>query len=299
MRTASQPLFPKDNILDISTVFSPTLFNGHTVFITGGGSGINLGIAKSFTQLGANLAICGRSKERLDRAATELRALGAEVVAEVADVRDADALKNAMAISHKAFGPIDTLVCGAAGNFTVPAEKLTPNGFKTVIDIDLIGSFNATHAAFEQLKESRGSITFVSAGQAFTPYAMQAHVGAAKAGIDNLMRNLAFEWGRYGIRSNSIAPGPIEDTEGMNRLGAGNGTAEKIKTMIPLGRFGRADEMGAAVAFLSSPLAAYITGTLLICDGGQNLPGTGEFSAMMEAQYHALQASGGGHHAGR
>lgn len=283
--------------MTINTIFSPTLFKGHTVFITGGGSGINLGIARSFAQLGANLAICGRSQERLDGAATELRALGAEVVAEVADVRDADALKHAMAVSHQAFGPINTLVCGAAGNFTVPAEKLTPNGFKTVIDIDLIGSFNATHAAFAQLKETKGSITFVSAGQAFTPYAMQAHVGAAKAGIDNLMRNLAFEWGRYGIRSNSIAPGPIEDTEGMSRLGAGNGTADKIRTMIPLGRFGRTDEMGGAVAFLSSPLAAYITGTLLICDGGQNLPGTGEFSAIMEKQYYASNPGTGESHA--
>jgi NAD(P)-dependent dehydrogenase (short-subunit alcohol dehydrogenase family) len=283
--------------LDISTIFSPTLFKGHTVFITGGGSGINLGIAKSFARLGANIAICGRSQERLIGAASELRALGAEVVAEVADVRSADALEAAMSLSQQAFGPMATLVCGAAGNFTVPAEKLTPNGFKTVIDIDLIGSFNATHAAFEQLKESRGSITFISAGQAFTPYAMQAHVGAAKAGVDNLMRNLALEWGRYGIRSNSIAPGPIEDTEGMARLGAGVGTEDKIKAMIPLGRFGRTDEMGAAVAFLSSPLAAYITGTLLICDGGQNLPGTGEFSAIMEKQYHASQAAAGGRHA--
>ncbi|HMB94256.1 MAG TPA: SDR family oxidoreductase, partial [Rhodothermales bacterium] len=173
-------------------------------------------------------------------------------------------------------GPIHTLVCGAAGNFIAPAESLSANGFKSVVDIDLIGSFNASRAAFEQLKETRGNLLFISAGQAFTPYFAQAHAGAAKAGIDNLMRNLALEWGRYGIRSNSIAPGPIEGTEGMRRLMPGDESFHKqLKRAIPLGRYGTVDDIGQMAVFLASPLAAYVTGTLVVVDGGQNLPGSG------------------------
>ncbi|HCK82451.1 MAG TPA: short-chain dehydrogenase, partial [Candidatus Competibacteraceae bacterium] len=202
----------------LTRYFAKDLFENQTVFITGGSSGINLGIARNFAAVGAKLAIVGRSQEKLDAATAELRALGARVSAHSADVRDYAALETAMRDAHEALGPIHTLICGAAGNFPAPAEQLSPNGFKAVIDIDLLGSFHTCRAAFEQLKETRGNIIFISAGMAFLPYAFQAHVGAAKAGIDNLMRNLALEWGRFGIRSNSIAPGPIEGTEGVRRL---------------------------------------------------------------------------------
>src|SRR5262249_46976976 len=149
------------------------------------------GIARHFAALGANLAICGRTREKLDSAAAELRTLGAKVSAETADVREYAAVESAMTKAKEELGPISVLVAGAAGNFPCAAEQLSPNGFKSVVDIDLLGTFNASRAAFGQLKETRGSIIFISAGQAFLPYAWQAHVGAAKAGIDNLMRNLA------------------------------------------------------------------------------------------------------------
>jgi NAD(P)-dependent dehydrogenase (short-subunit alcohol dehydrogenase family) len=168
-------------------------------------------------------------------------------------------------------------VAGAAGNFLCAAENLSPNGFKTVIDIDLLGSFNAARAAFEQLKATRGSIVFISAGQAFMPYAFQLHVASAKAGIDMMMRNLALEWGRFGIRVNSIAPGPIEGTEGMKRL-ASPAALEQIKAAVPLGRLGTVDDIGQLAVFLASPLATYITGTLVVADGGQNLPGSALFN---------------------
>lgn len=135
----------------VKACFSANLFKGKTVFVTGGGSGINLGVAKNFAALGANVAICGRTQSKLDAAAEELRALGARVCPTVADVRDFVALEAAFARSNDELGPLDVLVCGAAGNFLVPAEQLSPNGFKTVIDIDLNGSFNASRAAFEQL----------------------------------------------------------------------------------------------------------------------------------------------------
>lgn len=263
--------------MDLKQCFAPDLFAGKTVFVTGGGSGINLGVAKSFAQLGADLAICGRTQDKLDSAAGELEALGANVSAQAADVRDHDALSDAMAAAQDKLGPIDVVVAGAAGNFPAPAEKISANGFKSVLDIDLLGAFNAANAAFEQLKQTRGSVIFISAGQAFTPYAWQAHVGAAKAGIDNLMRNLAMEWGRFGIRANSIAPGPIEGTEGMERL-APPGSEDRISKLVPLQRLGTTDDIGATACYLASPLASYVTGSLVMADGGMNLPGSGQWT---------------------
>ena len=268
--------------MNVAELLPKQLFKGKTVFVTGGGSGINLGIGKTFAALGADIAICGRTRERLDRAATELRAGGARVAAEVADVRQYDALQAALAKCRDELGPVDVLVCGAAGNFPIPAEKLSPNGFKSVVDIDLLGSFNASRAAFEQLSATRGCIIFISAGMSFVPYPYQAHVGAAKAGVDNLMKNLALEWGKYGIRSNSIVPGPIEGTEGVRRLGGEDYAALRTKS-IPLGRFGTVDDIGQAAVFLASPLASYVTGTMLVVDGGQNLAGSVAFASAIEA----------------
>jgi len=267
----------------IITDYLPTdLFQGKTVFVTGGGSGINLGIARNFAAVGADVGICGRTASTLEAARAELEALGARVVTAVADVRDYDALVAAFDKTREALGPIHTLVCGAAGNFLAPAEALSAGGFKAVIDIDLLGSFNASRAAFEQLKSTGGNLLFISAGQSFTPYYAQAHVGAAKAGIDNLMRNLAMEWGRFGIRSNSIAPGPIEGTEGMRRLAPGDEAFHaRFQRAIPLGRYGTVDDIGQAAVFLASPLATYVTGTRLVVDGGQNLPGSGLFGQMI------------------
>lgn len=269
--------------LELLEYLREDLFDGIVVFITGGGSGINLGIARSFAALGADLAICGRSADRLDAAAEELEALGAAVVAVPADVRDYDAMVHAFEVVRDELGPVGVLVCGAAGNFPCRSEELSANGFKAVVDIDLLGSFNASRAAFDQLAETRGSIIFISAGQAFVAYPAQAHVGAAKAGVDQLMRNLALEWGRHGIRSNSIAPGPIEGTEGMRRLGPDDPSYhDRLKGAIPLGRYGEVEEIGAAAAFLASPMAAYITGTLLVVDGGQNLAGSCPFGELLD-----------------
>jgi NAD(P)-dependent dehydrogenase (short-subunit alcohol dehydrogenase family) len=265
----------------VTQYFAKDLYRGKTVFVTGGGSGINLGVAKNFAALGANVAICGRTQEKLDSAAVELRALGAKVCPVAADVRDFAALESAFARSREELGPMDVLVCGAAGNFLSPAENLSPNGFKTVIDIDLIGSFNASRAAFEQLKETEGTIIFVSAGMALMPHAYQAHVGAAKAGIDMMMKNLAIEWGRYGIRTNSIVPGPIEGTEGMKRL-SNEEARQTLVASVPMGRMGTVDDIGQAAVFLASPLASYISGCVVVCDGGSNLAGSGRFNATAE-----------------
>lgn len=261
----------------IEKFFPRDTFRGKTVFVTGGGSGINLGVARNFATLGAHVAICGRTQEKLDAAAVELRALNAHVSGKVlpvaADVRDYAALESAFARTAEEIGKIDVLVSGAAGNFVCPAEGLSPNGFKTVVDIDLQGSFHASRAAFEQLKATRGFLLFIGAGQAFVPMAYQVHVAAAKAGIDIMMKNLAIEWGAHGIRTATIVPGPIEGTEGMRRLSP----PEMKKTreaVIPLGRMGTVDDIGHAAVFLASPLASYITGVVLCVDGGNSLVGS-------------------------
>jgi NAD(P)-dependent dehydrogenase (short-subunit alcohol dehydrogenase family) len=253
------------------------LFAGKTVFVTGGGSGINLGIARTFAGLGAKIGICGRSQERLDAAAAGLRELGAKVSATSADVRMPDQLQSAMNASRDTLGDIDVLVCGAAGNFLVKGENLSFNGFKTIVDIDLVGSFNASRIAFDQLKRTRGSILFVTAPMAMMPHAYQAHVGPAKAGVEMLMKNLALEWGPYGIRSNSIIPGFVGDTEGMRRISSTEDSGNFVAN-IPLRRMGVTQEIGEAAAFLASPLASYITGTSLWVDGGQALSGSGFFN---------------------
>ena len=267
----------------VRDIFREKLFEGKVVFVTGGGSGINLAIAKNFAALGANLAICGRTESKLEAARKELEELGVKVYAAAADVRDAQRLDEVITNTEKELGPIDVLVCAAAGNFLCPVEKLSPNAFKAVVDIDLLGSYNACKFALDQLKKTRGSIIFISAGMSYVPYVAQAHVGAAKAGVDNLMRNLALELGPYGIRSNSIVPGPIEGTEGMDRLAPGD-AGKKFSRLVPMQRFGTKDEIGEAAVFLASPLASYITGTQLIVDGGQNLPGSGLFTHMVMSE---------------
>ena len=249
------------------------LFAGKTVFVTGGGSGINLGVARSFAALGAGVGICGRTAARLESARGELEGLGARVATAVADVRDYAALETALAHTAAELGPVHTLVCGAAGNFVAPAEELSANGFKAVVDIDLLGSFNAARAAFAQLKETRGNIVFISAGQSFTPYFAQVHVGAAKAGVDQLMRNLALEWGRYGIRVNSVAPGPIEGTEGMARLAPTPEIRARLARMVPQGRLGTPGDVAGACLWLGSDAAGYVNGAIVAAVGGWSLRG--------------------------
>jgi NAD(P)-dependent dehydrogenase (short-subunit alcohol dehydrogenase family) len=270
----------------VTRYFAKDLFKGKTVFVTGGGSGINLGVAKNFAALGANVAICGRTQEKLNAAAAELSALGAKVCAVAADVREFGALEKAFERSEAELGPMDVLVCGAAGNFLVPAETLSANGFKSVIDIDLLGSFNASRASFGQLRATKGTIIYISAGMAYMPHAFQVHVGAAKAGIDMMMKNLAIEWGRHGIRTNSIVPGPIEGTEGMKRL-SGEAQLAKFIDGIPLKRMGTVDDIGQAAVFLASPLAAYVSGCVMVVDGGQKLAGSALFNIGAEQMLRA------------
>lgn len=265
----------------VADLLAPDLMRDRPVFVTGGGSGINLGIAHAFASVGAPLAICGRTQERLDTAAAELAEHGGRVVTAVADVRDAGAVDAALVTAEAELGPAHTVVCGAAGNFVAPVESLSTNGFSTVVEIDLLGAFHAAKAGFDQLRRTAGSVVFVSAGQSRQPYLYQAHVGAAKAGIDSLMRSVALEWARHGVRANSIVPGPIRGTEGMERLSAA-ASEETWNRMVPMGRFGETNEVAAMAVVLASPLAAFVTGTEVVVDGGLALTGSGMFNQVVE-----------------
>lgn len=257
--------------------FSNDLLTGKVALVTGGGSGINLGIARAFVAHGASVALIGRTQEKLDRAAAEL---GERAAGFSADVRDPEALQAAIDATVERFGKIDILVNGAAGNFLAPAAQLSPNGFKTVIDIDTCGTFNASRLCFEQLVDSGGVVLNISATQAWIPTPLQVHAGAAKAAVEKMTQDLALEWGPFGVRVVGIAPGPIDDTEGMKRLSTPE-LRQKLENVMPLRRWGTVDEIGLVAVFLCSDAAAFITGTTIVADGGQSLVGAAGFLEMM------------------
>lgn len=259
----------------MQSIFRDRLLDGKVALVTGGGSGINLAIAERFAEHGATVVLVGRTKEKLDAAVEAIGKAGGKAFAEPLDVRDFPALEAACARTAERFGGIDVVLNGAAGNFAAPAATLSANGFKSVVDIDLLGTFNACRAAFPHLRKPGASILNVSANQASIPSAMQVHVCAAKAGVDMVTRTLALEWGSLGIRVNSIAPGPIEDTEGMRRLTPDDAARKRVAEAIPLGRYGRKEEIADLALFLCSPAASYVTGAVWVCDGGLALQGSG------------------------
>ena len=252
----------------MSDIFVDGLLEDHVALVTGGGTGITGGIARSLAEAGANVVLVSRKLEHLEPSAEAINSAGGgKALAFAADVRKPDELENAVAAAVEKFGKLDIIVNGAAGNFLCTAEELSPNGFGTVVDIDLKGTFNVCRAAFAQLKQHRGQILNISATLHYLGTPMQLHVSAAKAGVDALTRNLAVEWGRYGIRVNAIAPGPIEDTEGMKRL-VPEPIKDRLRKNIPLGRFGRIADIEKAAVFLCSDAASFINGTVLVIDGG-------------------------------
>ncbi len=265
----------------MSGVFREGLLEGKAAFVTGGGSGIGAAIAQRFAEHGAKVAVLGRRKEKLDDVVKRIEGAGGTALACPADVRQYADVEGGVRAAVEAFGRLDVLVCSAAGNFPAPAVGMSANGFKSVIDIDLLGTFNACRASFDALARQGGSIVSITATQAWVPTPLQAHVGAAKAGIAKLTQDLALEWGAARIRVNAVAPGPIADTEGMRRLAPQDSDAsDRMQRTLPVGRWGRVDEVVDAVLYLVSPAADFITGTTLVVDGGQSLVGAGAFQRL-------------------
>ncbi len=244
---------------------TPWDFANKTVVVVGGTSGINRGIAEGFARSGARVAVASRSQVKVD---DTVQALGDQGFGFVADVRDFDALEKGFQSVVEKWGEVDVLISGAAGNFPALAKDLTPNGFKSVMDIDLLGSFHVARAAFPHLKKPGASMVQISAPQAQVAMAGQMHVSAAKAGVDMVTKGLALEWGPLGVRVNSVIPGPIDGTEGMTRLAPTEALREQCRQSVPLRRMGVVDDIAHACLFLASPFASYINGAILPVDGG-------------------------------
>lgn len=239
--------------------------------VTGGGTGIGLAVAKRLGALGARIVIGSRNSANLESGSAELRHAGLDPLIVQVNVRNPEQVDELVERTIKHFGQIDILVNNAAGNFICRAEDLSPNGWNAVIGIVLNGSFYCSRAVGRHLIErgTGGAIISVLANYAWTGSAGTIHSASAKAGVMAMTQTLAVEWGRHKIRVNAIAPGPIESAGAAKQLWSSDAAVDAITDNVPLGRWGRAEEVADAVSFLVSPHAAYITGEVLTVDGGQ------------------------------
>lgn len=247
------------------------LLTGKVAFVAGGTSGINLEIARRYAQAGAAVAVLSRKQDKVDAAVAELEALGTKACGFAADVRNYEAVEAALRGTAEKLGKIDIVLSGAAGNFPAPVLGMSANAFKSVVDIDLLGTFHVLRASYAYLNIPGASLISITAGQAVNPMMFQAHVCAAKAGINMLTKVLAMEWGPMGVRVNAISPGPIGDTEGMKRLAPTEEAGEAIKSKLALRRYGTRADIAEMALYLASDSANYITGAILNVDGGTDL----------------------------
>ena len=267
----------------LPTVFRPDLFAGQVALITGGGSGIGRGIADLLAALGAHVVLASRKLERVEAAAAEIVGAGGKASALAVDVRETERVRAMVAQVTDAFGRIDLLVNNAAGNFYAPSESLSENAWKSVLEIDLYGTFFCSQAVLPIMKaQGGGSIVNISMTLHYRGWPLMAHATAAKAGIDALTKTLSLEWAKYGVRMNAVAPGPIP-TEGVRKAFTPPPTADGVtdvfavdkamdsyaKKMIPLQRWGAPADIANMVAFLASPAGSWITGAIMVVDGGE------------------------------
>ena len=264
------------------TVFRDGLLDGQVGIITGGATGIGLGISSTLAQLGMHVVLASRKPEHLEPAVAGIIAAGGKASAVQVDVRDQERVQAMAKEVHDAHGRIDLLVNNAAGNFYAPSETLSANAWKSVIEIDLYGTFYCTQAVFPFMKaQGGGRVVSTSMTLHYRGWPMMAHATAAKAGIDALTKTLAVEWADHGIRINVIAPGPIP-TEGVRKaftpppgapvpdfFSVEKAMASYAKSAIPLKRWGTPEDIGQMVAYLASPAGDWITGSTFVVDGGE------------------------------
>jgi NAD(P)-dependent dehydrogenase (short-subunit alcohol dehydrogenase family) len=249
--------------------YADNILAGKAAFIAGGTRGMNLAIAERYAAAGADVAVISRNPERCAAAAEKLASYGVKSLGIACDVRDYDGLAAAYKQVADAFGGLDIVVAGQAGNFYAPALGMSANGFRTIIEIDLIGTFSVFKASYEYLRKPGASLIAITAPEAVRPLHFQAHVCAAKAGVNMVVKVLALEWGPAGVRVNGISPGPIEGSWGMANVASPTADiVEKIRKAMPLRRWGKESDIADAGLFLASDASSYVTGTILDVDGG-------------------------------
>jgi NAD(P)-dependent dehydrogenase (short-subunit alcohol dehydrogenase family) len=245
---------------------------GKTCFMSGATSGINEQIARRFAESGAKVFVVSRSVEKVERTVAMLKEAGAEDAGgQSVDARSYPDVEAAVKACAEKFGPIDMVLAGQAGNFPAGAAQMSANAFKSVVDIDLLGTFNVFRAAVHEARRPGASFIAITAPQAKRPWLFQSHVCAAKAGVNMLVQCLAMEWGIEGVRVNAISPGPIDGTEGMERLAPNEEMRERYRKALALKTFGNRDDIADAALWLSSEGADYVTGTILEVEGGTTL----------------------------
>ncbi|XP_077594510.1 peroxisomal 2,4-dienoyl-CoA reductase [(3E)-enoyl-CoA-producing] [Stigmatopora nigra] len=272
-----------DCLSSYTHIYSPDLLKDQVAFITGGGSGIGLRIAEIFMRHGCDVVIASRNMDKLKEVAKKLcAASGRRCLPLCLDVRQPESISAAVEETLKEMGRIDILVNNAAGNFLCPATALSFNAFKTVMEIDTMGTFNASKVVYEKwFKDHGGNIVNISATLGYKGQALQVHAGSAKAANDAMTKHLAVEWGPSRVRVNAVAPGPISGTEGFRRLGGPKGEEAGLFQSIPLQRAGNKTEMAHCALFLASRASSYVTGAVLVADGGSWLTSANDFSRLM------------------
>ena len=263
-------------------MFDKQLLNDKSIIVTGGGTGLGKSMALRFAELGAGLVITSRRKEVIEKTAEELREQGGKVLAIACDVRDPDQVNDMVSQTVNEFGKIDILLNNAAGNFISPTEDLSPNAFKTIVDIVLNGTFNCTQAAGKVMREKDGGVILnIVTTYAWTGSGYVVPSASAKAGVLAMTRSLAVEWAKYGIRTVAIAPGPFPTKGAWSRLAPpGLGIQKKMKNRVPLKRVGEHIELANLATYLISDQAAYINGEVVTIDGGEWLQGAGEMNEL-------------------
>ena len=263
-------------------MFESGLLKEKTIVITGGGTGLGKSMATRFAELGANLVITSRRQDVIDNTAEELRQYGGKVLAITCDVRYPEQVQSMVDQTVSELGSIDILLNNAAGNFISPTEDLSPNGFKTVVDIVLNGTFNCTQAAGKVMRESDGGVILnIVTTYAWTGSGYVVPSACAKAGVLAMTRSLAVEWAKYGIRTVAIAPGPFPTKGAWSRLAPpGLGIQKKMINRVPLKRVGEHEELANLASYLVSDQAGYINGEVVTIDGGEWLQGAGEMNEL-------------------
>jgi NAD(P)-dependent dehydrogenase (short-subunit alcohol dehydrogenase family) len=263
-------------------MFESGLLKGKSIIVTGGGTGLGKSMATRFAELGADLVITSRRQNVIDETAEALRQYGGKVLTVACDVRDPDQVQNMVDHTVNEFGKIDILLNNAAGNFISPTEDLSPNAFKTVVDIVLNGTFNCTQAAGKVMRENKGGVILnIVTTYAWTGSGYVVPSACAKAGVLAMTRSLAVEWAKYGIRTVAIAPGPFPTEGAWSRLAPpGLGIKKKMINRIPLKRVGEHHELANLASYLVSDQAGYINGEVVTIDGGEWLQGAGEMNGL-------------------